>query len=201
MGPNCMFEPKSITYIKSLVACVRLSDVTFRGRIGLCLSESFEVRYSMAEPAFDRFYEDVIMFKLHSAQQVQKPSVRLLRSWNPSPESQISRFWNSGPESQMQQRGLAGTGGFCDRQSVTWNSGLESWNPGLGSQISRSWNPGSGSQISRSWNPRSWESNIEVLKPKSWEPNIEVLKPRSWEWHLLALANCVRPSRVPTSIF
>jgi hypothetical protein len=32
-----------VLYIKSLDASVRLSDVTFRDRIGLCLGESFEV--------------------------------------------------------------------------------------------------------------------------------------------------------------
>ncbi len=80
-----------IIYIKSLVPCVCLSDVTFRGRIELCFGESFEVSRSMAEPASNRFYENVIMFKLHSAQQVLKPSVCLSRSWNPGPESQMQQ--------------------------------------------------------------------------------------------------------------
>jgi hypothetical protein len=64
-------------------------------------------------------------------------------------------------------------------------------------------------RLSRSWNP-DLESEtqcpfIEVLKPRSSEPNTEVLKPnvlraKCSNAGLQAWADCVRPSRVPTSL-
>ncbi len=104
-----------------------------------------------------------------------------------------------------------------DKTTVEWR--------GPENQISRSWNPSLESETQCPFievlKPKSWEPNIEVLKLRSWELNIEILKPRSWEWNsvsvyrgpetqvlrakcsnvgLQARADCVRPSRVPTSL-
>jgi hypothetical protein len=64
-------------------------------------------------------------------------------------------------------------------------------------RLSRSWNPGPESETQSPF--------IEVLKPRSSEPNTEVLKPnvlraKCSNAGLQARADCVRPSRVPTSL-
>jgi hypothetical protein len=67
-------------------------------------------------------------------------------------------------------------------------------------RLSRSWNPGPESETRC--------SSVEVLKPKSWEwnpvsvyrgPETQVRRAKCSNAGLQARADCVRPSRVPTS--
>jgi hypothetical protein len=131
-------------------------------------------------------------------------SVRLSRSWNPSPDSEIQcpfikvlkprfREWNPvsvyrGLETQVLRVKPS------VRLSRSWTQVLKAkyrrsetqvlkMKPSV--RLSRSWNPGLENETQCPFievlKLRSWEPNIEVLKLRSWEPNIEVLKLRSWK--------------------
>jgi hypothetical protein len=124
------------------------------------------------------------------------PETQVLRL---KPSSRLSRSWNPGPESETQCPFIE----ILKPRSWEWNPvpvyrGLETQvlrvKPSV--RLSRSWNPGPESETQCPF--------IEVLKPRSSEPNTEVLKPnvlraKCSNAGLQARADCVRPSRVPTS--
>jgi hypothetical protein len=119
------------------------------------------------------------------------------RSWNPGPESQISRSWNPvsvywDPETQVLRANYRGSETQCPFIEIlkpkSWEPNIEVLKPNV--RLLRSWNPGPESQISRSWNPMSVYRGLET----------QVLKAKCNNAGLQARADCVRPSRVPTSL-